>query len=144
VKKTTARRKKPGSKRAAAPSYKPANYTTVSPYLIVSGASATIDFLTQVLGATEMRRFPDPSGKLMHAEVRIGDTVVMVADGAEGWPPVQSHVHVYVKDVDETYRRALAAGATSVQEPVKKQDEDKRGGVKDAGGTTWWIATRVG
>lgn len=144
VKKTSARRKKPGSKRAAAPSYKPANYTTVSPYLIVSGASATIDFLTQVLGATEMRRFPDPSGKLMHAEVRIGDTVVMVADGAEGWPPVQSHVHVYVKDVDETYRRALAAGATSVQEPVKKQDEDKRGGVKDAGGTTWWIATRVG
>jgi uncharacterized glyoxalase superfamily protein PhnB len=52
-------------------------------------------------------------------------------------------VHVYVSDVDAAYRRALAAGATSVQEPVKKEDEDKRGGVKDAGGTTWWIATRV-
>jgi PhnB protein len=125
-------------------SYKPADYSTVSPYLIVAGASATIDFLRQVFGATELRRFPDPSGRLMHAEVRIGDTVVMIADGAEGWPPVRSYVHVYVSDVDAIYKRALAAGATSVQEPVKKDDEDKRGGVKDAGGTTWWIATRVG
>jgi PhnB protein len=124
-------------------SYKPTDYSTVSPYLIVAGASATIDFLKQVFGATELRRFPDPSGKLMHAEVRIGDTVVMIADGAEGWPPVPSYVHVYVSDVDAIYKRALAAGATSVQEPVKKDDEDKRGGVKDAGGTTWWIATRV-
>jgi PhnB protein len=124
-------------------SYKPTDYSTVSPYLIVAGASATIDFLNQVFGATELRRFPDPSGKLMHAEVRIGDTVVMIADGAEGWPPVPSYVHVYVSDVDAIYKRALAAGATSVQEPVKKDDEDKRGGVKDAGGTTWWIATRV-
>jgi uncharacterized glyoxalase superfamily protein PhnB len=51
---------------------------------------------------------------------------------------------VYVSDVDAVYKRALAAGATSVQEPVQKADEDKRGGVKDAGGTTWWIATRIG
>ena len=54
-----------------------------------------------------------------------------------------SYVHVYVKDVDETYKRALEAGAVSVQAPVKKDDEDKRGGVKDAGGTMWWIATKV-
>jgi uncharacterized glyoxalase superfamily protein PhnB len=79
----------------------------------------------------------------MHAEVRIGDTVVMFSDGAAGWPPVSAHVHVYVADVDATYRRALDNGATSVQEPVKKDDEDKRGGIKDAGGTTWWIATKV-
>jgi PhnB protein len=125
-------------------SFKPDGYTTVAPYLIVAGASATIDFLKQVFDAAELRRFPDPSGRLMHAEVRIGDTVVMLGDGGEGWPPLPAHVHVYVSDVDATYKRALAAGATSVQEPVKKDDEDKRGGVKDAGGTTWWIATRVG
>lgn len=125
-------------------SYKPDNYTTVSPYLIVDGASGTIDFLKRVFGAVELRRFPSDDGKLMHAEVRIDDTVVMIADGVEGWPPIPSHVHVYVSDVDATYRSALEAGATSVQEPVKKEDEDKRGGVKDAGGTTWWIATRVG
>lgn len=123
--------------------YKPNNYNTVSPYLIVDGASATIDFLKRVFGAVELRRFSDAAGKLMHAEVRIDDTVVMLADGSDGWPAIPSNVHVYVSDVDATYRRALEAGATSVQEPVKKEDEDKRGGVKDAGGTTWWIATRI-
>jgi PhnB protein len=124
-------------------SYKPEGYTTVSPYLIVDGANATIEFLRNVFGAIELRRFPDPTGKVMHAEVRIDDTVVMIADGTSGWPPVPSHVHVYVADVDATYRRALEAGAISVQEPVKKEDADKRGGVKDAGGTTWWMATKV-
>ncbi len=125
-------------------SYKPNDYSTVSPYLVVDGASATIDFLKRVFGAVELRRFPDEAGRLMHAEVRIGDTVVMLADPAPpDWPAVPSYVHVYVEDVDATYRRALQAGATSVQEPVKKRDEDKRGGVRDSGGTTWWIATKV-
>ncbi|MCB0199388.1 MAG: VOC family protein [Anaerolineae bacterium] len=125
-------------------SYKPENYNTVSPYLIVADAPATIAFLERVFDAAEIRRFPRPDGKLMHAEVRIDDTVVMLADSVEGWPPVPSYVHVYVADVDAVYQRALEAGAESVQEPVQKQDEDKRGGVKDSGGTTWWIATRVG
>jgi PhnB protein len=124
-------------------SYKPNNYSTVSPYLIVDGATATIDFLKRVFGAIELRRFPDEAGNLMHAEVRIEDTIIMLADPAPDWPPVPSYVHIYVNDVDATYRRALEAGAVSVQEPVKKQDEDKRGGVKDSGGTTWWIATKV-
>ena len=123
--------------------YKPDGYTSVSPYLIVDGANATIEFLRRVFTAVEIRRFADPAGKIMHAEVRIDDTVVMIADGVEGWPPVPSHVHVYVPDVDATYRRALEAGATSVQEPVKKEDADKRGGVKDSGGTTWWIGTKI-
>ncbi len=124
-------------------SHKPSGYSTVSPYLIVAGADATIRFLVDVFGAQELRRYPAPDGKLMHAEVRIDDTVIMLADGVDAWPPMPSHVHVYVADVDATYRQALAHGATAVQEPVKKDDPDKRGGVKDAGGTTWWIATRV-
>jgi uncharacterized glyoxalase superfamily protein PhnB len=123
--------------------HKPAGYTAVAPYLIVDGAERTIDFLRAVLGAREIRRFPDPSGKIVHAEVRIDDTVVMIADGNEGWPPIPSHVHVYVKDVDAVYQRALEAGAVSVQAPVRKDDADKRGGIKDPGGTTWWIATKV-
>jgi uncharacterized glyoxalase superfamily protein PhnB len=143
-KKAAATRTKRSAARKSRSSYKPPDYTTAAPYLIVDGAGGTIDFLKEVLGATELRRFPDEAGRLRHAEVRIGDTVVMLADGVEGWPPQPAHVHVYVADVDATYARALAAGATSVQEPVKKDDEDKRGGVKDAGGTTWWIATRVG
>ena len=126
------------------PSYKPAGTTTVSPYLIVNGADATIAFLKLVFGAQELRRFPDQSGKLKHAEVRIEDTVIMLADPVlPDWPAIPAHVHIYVRDVDATYRKALDAGAVSVQEPVKKQDEDKRGGVKDPGGVTWWIATKV-
>lgn len=124
-------------------SYKPKNYTTVSPYLIVNGASGTIAFLKRVFGAVELRRFADTAGKIMHAEVRIDDTVVMIADSVEAWPPIPSHVHIYVADVDAIYKRALEAGAASVQAPIKKEDEDRRGGVKDAGGTTWWIATKV-
>ncbi|HKT81762.1 MAG TPA: VOC family protein [Vicinamibacterales bacterium] len=123
--------------------YKPPTYTSVAPYLIVDGAARTIEFLGKIFGAVELQRIPDREGKVMHAEVRIDDTVVMLADSVPGWPPVAAHVHVYVPDVDETYRRALAAGAESVQEPVKREDPDKRGGFKDPGGVTWWVGTKV-
>jgi PhnB protein len=124
-------------------SYKPEGYNSVSPYLVVDGADATIKFLVDVFSAVELRRIPDDAGKLLHAEVRIDDTVVMIADAGDGWSPMHAHVHIYVSDVDATYKRAIAAGAISVQEPIKKEDEDKRGGGKNAGGTTWWIATKV-
>jgi uncharacterized glyoxalase superfamily protein PhnB len=122
---------------------KPEGYNSVSPYLIVDGAGELVDFLVSVFDAVEMRRFTDNSGRLMHAEVRIDDTVVMLADSTGDWPPASAQVHVYVADVDETYRRALEAGAQSVQEPVQKSDEDKRGGIIGPGQVTWWIATRV-
>lgn len=124
-------------------SFKPPGQNSVSPYLVVADAAATIKFLQAVFGAAALRTFPDAQGRLRHAEVRIDDTVVMLADAAPQWPALEAHVHVYVPSVDETYARALQAGASSVQAPVKKDDEDKRGGVKDQGGTTWWIATRV-
>lgn len=124
--------------------HKPDGYNSASPYLVVTDAAATIRFLERVFSGVSLRSHPGEGGRLMHAEVRIDDTVVMLADAAPQWPAVPAHVHVYVPDVDATYAQALAAGATSVQAPVQKGDEDKRGGVKDAGGTTWWIATRVG
>lgn len=123
--------------------YKPEGYPSVSPYLIVTNAAGTIEFLTEALDGREVRRFDDEEGGIMHAEVRIDDGVVMLADRADDWPAIDTHVHVYVPDVDATYRRTLEWGARSVQEPVQKGDEDKRGGVRDAGGTTWWISTRV-
>jgi len=126
------------------PPFKPPGYSTVSPYLIVTDAAATIQFLERVMDGKPLRSFPDDQGRLMHAEVLIGDTVVMLADSTPEWPPVPAYAHVYVEDVDATYERALGEGAVSVQAPEKKGDEDKRGGVKDSGGTTWWIATRVG
>jgi uncharacterized glyoxalase superfamily protein PhnB len=122
--------------------YKPTGHSTVSPYLIVEGAAGTIEFLKRVLGAEELFRVDRPDGRIMHAEVRIEDSVLMIADGVEGWPPMPAYIHIYVPDVDATYRLAIEAGAESVQEPLKKDDPDRRGGFRDAGGTTWWVATR--
>jgi uncharacterized glyoxalase superfamily protein PhnB len=124
-------------------SYKPEGYTSVAPYLIVDGAERTIEFLRAVFNAREVRRFAAPDGGIMHAEVLLDDTVVMLGDAGPGYPSIPAHVHVYVPDVDAAYGRALEAGATSVRPPAQQGDEDKRGGVKDPGGTTWWIGTRV-
>ena len=124
-------------------SYKPAGYTSVAPYLIVPNAARTIEFLVQTFDAEPLRRFDRPGGGIMHAEVRIDDTVLMLADSTAQAPAAPYNVHIYVPDVDATYRRALAAGATSVQEPGRSEDPDRRGGVQDSGGVTWWIATQV-
>ncbi len=123
--------------------YKPAGYTSVAPYLMVENAARTIQFLERTFGAQELQRIPDGRGRIMHAEVRIDDTVVMLADRPADYPAIEAHVHVYVLDVDATYRRAIEAGGTPIQEPVKRDDPDKRGGVREAGGTIWWLATRV-
>lgn len=124
---------------------KPAGYSSVASYLVVDGAQRVIDFAKQAFGATELRRFDMPDGSIMHAEIRIDDTVVMIGDAGDPWPAFPSWLHVYVPDVDAAYRRALDAGGVSVQEPQRREgDPDRRGGVKDPGGNTWWIATQVG
>lgn len=124
--------------------FKPDGYTSAAPYLLVDGAQGTIDFLKQVFGAEELRTYAAEDGRMMHAEVRIDDTVVMLADDPSPESgPRGGMVHVYVPDVDAVYRKALDAGAESVQEPVKKDDPDRRGGFRDAGGTTWWVGTKV-
>lgn len=123
--------------------YKPTGYTSASPYLLVSDAASTVAFLTAVFGATVLHDVRGDDGRCVHAEVRIDDTVVMLADAVADWPPVPAHVHVYVEDVDATYARAISAGGRSVQVPQRKDDGNKRGGVQDSGGTTWWISTAV-
>jgi PhnB protein len=125
-------------------SSKPKGYSTVSPYLVAKGAQQVIDFLKNAFGAAELRRYAMPDGSIMHAEVRIGDTVVMIGDAGGEWPAIPAFLHVYVDDVDTVYHRALDAGGVSVQAPQRKDgDPDRRGGVKDPAGNTWWIATQV-
>ncbi len=123
--------------------WKPDGYTSVAPYLVVADGPAVIAFLQAAFGAEPIRRYDRPDGSMGHAEVRIDDTVVMIGGAMEGWDPVPTHVHVYVPDVDVTYGRALAAGATPVQPPEQKDDPDRRAGVKGPGGTTWWIGTQL-
>ena len=124
--------------------YKPEGYSSVAVYIMADGAQRVIDFLKAAFDAEELRRSARGDGSIMHAEVRIDDTVVMLSDGGGAFPAFPVWLHVYVPDVDATYRRALAAGGTSVQEPVQKDDPDRRGGVMDPVGNTWWIATQVG
>jgi PhnB protein len=126
------------------PDAKPHGYSTVSAYSVVEGAQRVIDFLNRTFEATELRRFHTPGRKIMHAEVRIGDTVVMIADVGGSYLAFPVWLHVYVPDVEATYQTALAAGGVSVQEPARREGHtDRRGGFKDPGGNTWWIATQV-
>lgn len=126
------------------PPYKPVSYTSVAAYIMADGAQRVIDFLKATFDAEELRRSDGPDGSIMHCEVRIDDTVVMIADGGGNFPAFPVWLHIYVPDVDATYKRALAAGGISVQEPDQRGDPDRRGGVKDPAGNTWWIATQVG
>ena len=128
----------------------PDGYQAVTPYLIVSGASRALDFYTQVFGATELMRMAGPNG-VAHAEIRIGDSVVMLADEspdmgykgpvALGGSPVS--LMLYVTDVDATFQRALAAGAVQ-QRPVQDQFYgDRSGTLEDPFGHVWTIATHI-
>ena len=125
-------------------SYKPEGYSSVAVYIMANGAQRVIEFVKQTFDAAELRRYDNSDGSIMHAEVRIDDTVVMLADAGGDVPGFPVWLHVYVPDVDATYQRALAAGGVSVQEPQQQGDPDRRGGVKDPTGNTWWIATQLG
>lgn len=124
--------------------WKPQGHSAVAVYLVADGAQRVIDFLMKAFHATALRRSDTPDGKVVHAEVRIGDTVVMIADSGASYPAFPVWLHVYVPDVDSTYKAALGAGAVPVQEPIRKEgDTDKRGAFKDPAGNTWWVATQV-
>lgn len=121
----------------------PDGYHTITPYLVVRDAASLIGFLQQAFDARESERIEAPDSSIIHAEVRIGDSVVMMGDAGENNPPMQTMLHLYLEDCDAAYRRALAAGATSLREPEDQFYGDRTGGVKDAFGNQWWFATRI-
>ena len=129
----------------------PEGYASVTPYLIVKGAAAAIDYYTKVFGATERMRMPGPDGKIGHAEIQIGGSNVMLADenperGARspktvGGSPIS--LLLYVENVDRTVEKAVAAGA-KVLRPVENQFYgDRTGGIEDPFGHLWYVATHV-
>jgi len=120
----------------------PAGYHAVTPYLCVQGADRLIDFAKRVFAATEQERMTRPDGTIGHAEVRIGDSVVMISEARGELKPMPSGLYVYVTDTDAAYGRALAAGATSLMEPADQFYGDRNAGVRDPIGNVWWIATR--
>jgi uncharacterized glyoxalase superfamily protein PhnB len=123
--------------------YKPDAYHTVTPYLIVFDVPRLIEFLRAAFGGVEIERVTRPDGTVGHAEVRIGDSIVMMGQADSTHKSVESCLYVYVPDTDLTYKAALAAGATSTMEPVNMFWGDRNAGVKDMFGNSWWIATKV-
>jgi PhnB protein len=120
----------------------PDGYHTVTPYLTVRGVARLIDFLKQSFGAVEtLHPMKQPDGRIMHAEVRIGDSIVMMGEPADDSTLMPGAIHLYVDDADTTYRRALQSGATSIREPEDQFYGDRSAGVKDPSGNIWWIAT---
>jgi uncharacterized glyoxalase superfamily protein PhnB len=122
----------------------PENYHSVTPYLVVKGVERLIDFIEQTFDTKrphELMRRPD--GSIGHAEIRVGDSMIMMGEPMPGQPLMPATLYVYVRDIDATYQRALRAGATSVMEPANQFYGDRSGGVQDPTGNRWWIATHV-
>ena len=137
------------SNKQTAVKYMAKGYHAVTPYLIIKGAAAAIDFYKKAFEATEAFRMADPSGKVGHAEIKIGDSMIMLADEhpemgyrspqSPGGSPVS--IHLYVEDVDAVFERALAAGAKETM-PVKDQFYgDRNGTFHDPFGHVWTVST---
>ncbi len=119
----------------------PDGYHTVTPYLVVQGAATLIEFLSSAFEAKEIRRTLHPQGSIINAEVRIGDSVVMVSEARDEFKPMPSSIYLYVENTDATYKRALQAGGTSIMKPEDQFYGDRNAGIKDPSGNHWWIAT---
>lgn len=121
----------------------PAGYHTVTPFVIVKGAAQFIDYMKEAFGAVEMTRVADESGAIGHAEVQIGDSVVMLFDSKEEWPQTPAFLRLYIEDVDAMYQRALNAGGISVTKPTNMPWGDRSCRVRDPFGNLWWIMSHV-
>jgi len=113
-------------------------HPTVSPYFIVKDGAAFLSFLTTVFDAATIALHHNDKGGIMHGEAGIGDSVIMFGESSGAFPPETGAVFIYVKDTDDTYRKAMDAGAASRQEPSDK-DYGRAAGIRDPFGNTWWI-----
>jgi PhnB protein len=122
----------------------PDGYQAVTPWVIVRGVPAFIDFLIEVFDAKEIiRMYADDGVRVSHAEVRINSAPVMMFDSADGWPPTPAYLRVYVADCAEVLRRATLAGASIVTEPTDLFFGDRIGRFSDPWGNLWWVHTHV-
>jgi PhnB protein len=129
----------------------PEGYHTVTPYLYIKGAAAAIDFYKKAFGAIELYRFPAPDGKIGHAEIKIGDSPIMLADENVDMGAISPQtiggtpfgIMLYVEDVDAVFNRAVGAGAEQIRPVADQFYGDRTGGLKDPFGFQWWIATHI-
>src|SRR5579872_968534 len=124
------------------PNHVPRGFGTVTPFLTVKGAARLIEFMKEAFDAQVIFRMDGPNGTLAHAEVKIGDSMVMIGEAPEG-QEMRAMLHLYMPDTDATYKSALAAGAVSIREPADQFYGDRSSGVRDFCGNQWWIATHI-
>ncbi len=123
--------------------YVPEGLRTVNVYLHPEGAGQLIDFMERAFGAEEVVRAQSPDGTVVHAKVRIGDSIIEMGEAHGPWRPKPATLHLYVPNTDELYRRALDAGAAPIMEPEDQPYGDRSGGVRDPFGNRWFIATHI-
>src|SRR5437667_7793981 len=120
---------------------KPPGFRSVTPFLHPHGTDRLIDFLKRAFDAQELNRTPDKQGTIMHATLRIGDSLIEMGEAHGQWQPMPGHIHLYVPDVDAVYEQAIATGATSIMPVTDKPYGERSGGVTDPFGNQWFIAT---
>lgn len=121
----------------------PKGYNTVTTYLVVKNAQRIIDFTRKAFKAVVREHHLRPDGKLMHAEIQIGDTRLMIADIPRGSKAIPAMFYLYVSDCDAVYKQAIKAGGKSVRKPADQPYGDRSGAVRDAAGNQWWLATKL-
>jgi len=124
--------------------YKPANYNSLSPYLIVDNAQKLVDLLTIIFDAKVLRRFDHENGKIAHIELKLDDTVIMMSDSTENYGANKTMLHIYVPDVFKTFNRAIENGCEMIEKPINKPgDPDTRGSFYDFAGNYWSVSTQT-
>ena len=121
----------------------PQGYGTVTPWIISRDSARLLDFITDAFGGAEIARVPNEDGSIGHAEIRIGDSVVMMFDGRANWPDLPGFLRLYVVNGDAVFARAIDAGAEPVTEMTELAWGDRVGRVRDPQGNVWWIQERV-
>jgi PhnB protein len=124
-------------------SYVPKGLHNVNPYLHPLRAEPVISFLKRAFAGEELMKHASPDGVVHHAEIRVGDSVIEMGEAHGKYEPMPTMFYLYVPKVDDVYRQAVAAGATSIQEPADQPYGDRTAGVKDAFGNTWYIGTHI-
>jgi uncharacterized glyoxalase superfamily protein PhnB len=121
----------------------PEGYHSVTPWIISRETAKLLDFLSKAFGAQELGRVYNEDGTIDHAEVKLGDSVVMAFDARKEWPATPCFLRLYDPDGDAVYQQALAAGATTVTEMTSLTKGFRVGRIRDLFGTLWWIQTRL-
>ncbi len=121
----------------------PEGFRTLTPFLVVKGAEQIIEFLKRAFDAREHSMYRLPDGSIIHAEIQIGDSMLMLSEARDRFPAMPCMLHIYTEDADGWYQKAIDASGISLREPTDEFYGDRSCGIKDAAGNQWWIATHV-